>query len=108
MPRTVQRQRKKVYAIEKVPDEESPTEDSDLDSMGDAIREQSDDDQDPREEFLVEYQEETPLEMQDMQLESGIPQDTSTKTCANTHKMHKHSWLHQPKEWNTYMEQPEK
>ncbi|MBW0509293.1 hypothetical protein O181_049008 [Austropuccinia psidii MF-1] len=47
--------KKKVYAIEKVPEEESPTEDSESDSMGDAIREPSDDDQDPREEFLVEY-----------------------------------------------------
>ncbi|MBW0543362.1 hypothetical protein O181_083077 [Austropuccinia psidii MF-1] len=47
--------------------------------MGDAIREPSDDDQDPREEFLVEYQEETPLEIQDIQLEAGMPQDTSNK-----------------------------
>ncbi|MBW0573615.1 hypothetical protein O181_113330, partial [Austropuccinia psidii MF-1] len=46
--------KKKVYAIEKVPEEESPTEDSESDSMGDAIREQSDDEQDPREEFLVQ------------------------------------------------------
>ncbi|MBW0470755.1 hypothetical protein O181_010470 [Austropuccinia psidii MF-1] len=45
--------KKKVYAIEEVPEEESPTEDSASDSMGDAIREQSDDEQDPREEFLV-------------------------------------------------------
>ncbi|MBW0577148.1 hypothetical protein O181_116863 [Austropuccinia psidii MF-1] len=67
----------KVYAIEKVPEEESPTEDSDSDSMDDAIREQSDDEQDPREEFLVEYQEETPLEIQDIQLEAGMPQYTS-------------------------------
>ncbi|MBW0525344.1 hypothetical protein O181_065059 [Austropuccinia psidii MF-1] len=35
--------KKKVYSIEKVPEE-----DSDSDSMGDAIRDQSDDDQDPR------------------------------------------------------------
>ncbi|MBW0520162.1 hypothetical protein O181_059877 [Austropuccinia psidii MF-1] len=41
--------KEKVYAIEKVPEEESPTEDSDSDFMGDAIREQFDDDQDPRE-----------------------------------------------------------
>ncbi|MBW0517881.1 hypothetical protein O181_057596 [Austropuccinia psidii MF-1] len=34
--------KKKVYAIEKVPEEESPTEDSDSDSMGDSIKEQSD------------------------------------------------------------------
>ncbi|MBW0507294.1 hypothetical protein O181_047009 [Austropuccinia psidii MF-1] len=53
--------KKKVYAIEKFQEEESPTEDSDSDSMGDAIREQSDEEQDPREEFLVEYQEENPL-----------------------------------------------
>ncbi|MBW0465639.1 hypothetical protein O181_005354 [Austropuccinia psidii MF-1] len=47
--------KKKVYAIEKVPEEESPTEDSESDSMGDAIREQYDEEQHPREEFLVEY-----------------------------------------------------
>ncbi|MBW0513316.1 hypothetical protein O181_053031 [Austropuccinia psidii MF-1] len=46
--------KKKVYAIEKLPEEESPTENSDSDSMGDSIREQSDEEQDPREEFLVE------------------------------------------------------
>ncbi|MBW0518140.1 hypothetical protein O181_057855 [Austropuccinia psidii MF-1] len=53
--------RKKVYATEKDPEEESPTEDSESDSMDDAIREPSDDDQDQREEPIVEYQEETPL-----------------------------------------------
>ncbi|MBW0525049.1 hypothetical protein O181_064764 [Austropuccinia psidii MF-1] len=73
------KEKKKVYAIEKVPEEESPTEDSESGSMGDAIREPSDDDQDPREEFLVEYQEETQLQMQDIQLEAGRPQDTSNK-----------------------------
>ncbi|MBW0568296.1 hypothetical protein O181_108011 [Austropuccinia psidii MF-1] len=77
--------KKKVYAIEKVPEEESPTEDSDSDSMGNAIREQSDEEKDPREEFLVEYQEETPLEIQDIQLEAGMPQDTANKN------LHKHT-----------------
>ncbi|MBW0519892.1 hypothetical protein O181_059607 [Austropuccinia psidii MF-1] len=48
--------KKKVFAIEKVREEESPTDDSESDSMGDAIREQPDEDQDPREEFLLEYQ----------------------------------------------------
>ncbi|MBW0557588.1 hypothetical protein O181_097303 [Austropuccinia psidii MF-1] len=72
--------KKKVYAIEKVPEEESPTEDSESDSMGDAIRETSDDDQDPREEFLVEYQEETPLKIHNIQLEAGMPQDTANKS----------------------------
>ncbi|MBW0513571.1 hypothetical protein O181_053286 [Austropuccinia psidii MF-1] len=47
--------------------------------MGNSIRERSDDDQDPREEFLVEYQEETQLEIQDIQLEAGRPQDTAKK-----------------------------
>ncbi|MBW0508096.1 hypothetical protein O181_047811 [Austropuccinia psidii MF-1] len=51
------KENKRVYSVEKVPEEESPTEDSESDSMGDAIREQSDDDQDAREELLVEYQE---------------------------------------------------
>ncbi|MBW0519091.1 hypothetical protein O181_058806 [Austropuccinia psidii MF-1] len=76
---TLQDAKRKVYEIEKVPEEESPTEDSDSNSLGDAIREQSDDDQDPREEFLAEYKEETPLEIQDIQLEAGMPQDTSNK-----------------------------
>ncbi|MBW0511561.1 hypothetical protein O181_051276 [Austropuccinia psidii MF-1] len=71
--------KKKVYAIEKVQEEESPTEDSKSDSMGDAIREQSDKEQDPREEFLVEYQEEAPLEIQDIQFEAGTPEDTANK-----------------------------
>ncbi|MBW0461313.1 hypothetical protein O181_001028 [Austropuccinia psidii MF-1] len=43
-------------AKKKVSEEESPTEDSESYSMGDAIREKSDDDQDPRKELLVEYQ----------------------------------------------------
>ncbi|MBW0471326.1 hypothetical protein O181_011041 [Austropuccinia psidii MF-1] len=70
---------KKVFAIEKVQEEESPTENAESDCMGDSIKEQSDEQQDPREEFLVEYQEEAPLEIQDIQLESGIPQDTANK-----------------------------
>ncbi|MBW0522884.1 hypothetical protein O181_062599 [Austropuccinia psidii MF-1] len=53
--------------------------------MGDAIREQSDDGQDPREEFVVEFQEETSLEIQDIQLEAGVPQDTANKNlCKHT------------------------
>ncbi|MBW0562044.1 hypothetical protein O181_101759 [Austropuccinia psidii MF-1] len=71
--------KKKVSAIEKVPEEESPAEGSDSYSMGDAIREQSEDDQSPREEFLVEYQEENPLEIHDIQLEAGMPQNTANK-----------------------------
>ncbi|MBW0477811.1 hypothetical protein O181_017526 [Austropuccinia psidii MF-1] len=70
--------KKKGYAIEKVT-EESQTKDSESDSMGDAIREQSDNYQDLKEEFLVEYQEETQIEIQDIQLEAGIPQDTANK-----------------------------
>ncbi|MBW0497309.1 hypothetical protein O181_037024 [Austropuccinia psidii MF-1] len=76
---------KEVYAIEKVTEEESPTEDSDSDSMGDAIREQSYEEQDPREEFLVEYQEEPLLDIQEIQLEAGMPQETANKNlCKNT------------------------
>ncbi|MBW0518604.1 hypothetical protein O181_058319 [Austropuccinia psidii MF-1] len=76
---------KKLYAIEKVPEEESPTEDCDSDSMGDAMRDQSDEEKDPREDFSVEYQEETPLEIQHIQLEAGMPQDTANKNlCKHT------------------------
>ncbi|MBW0571979.1 hypothetical protein O181_111694 [Austropuccinia psidii MF-1] len=53
--------------------------------MGDSIREPSDDDPNPREEFLVKYQEETPLEIQYIQLEAGMPQDTANKNlCQHT------------------------
>ncbi|MBW0474586.1 hypothetical protein O181_014301 [Austropuccinia psidii MF-1] len=51
--------------------------------MGDSIREQSDDDQYPREELLVEYQEEKPLDIKDIQLEAGIPQETAKKNLCN-------------------------
>ncbi|MBW0466276.1 hypothetical protein O181_005991 [Austropuccinia psidii MF-1] len=60
--------KKKVYAIERVPEKESPTKDSESYPMGNAIREKSDEDQDPRKEFLVEYQEETLVKIQDIQL----------------------------------------
>ncbi|MBW0514756.1 hypothetical protein O181_054471 [Austropuccinia psidii MF-1] len=40
--------KKKVYAIEQDPEEESPTENFGSDSMGDATREHSDDEQDPK------------------------------------------------------------
>ncbi|MBW0466768.1 hypothetical protein O181_006483 [Austropuccinia psidii MF-1] len=103
----VPKAKKKVYAIQKVPEEGSPTEDSDSEAMGDSIREPSDDDQDPREEFLVEYQEEILREIKDIQLESGCHRTLPTKPCANIHKMHKHSWLHQPKGWHIYMKQPQ-
>ncbi|MBW0563256.1 hypothetical protein O181_102971 [Austropuccinia psidii MF-1] len=77
--------KEKDYSIEQVPEEESSTEDSESDSMGDAIREKSDEDKDPREEFLVEYQEETQLEIQDIKLEEGMPQDTANKNfCKHT------------------------
>ncbi|MBW0560621.1 hypothetical protein O181_100336 [Austropuccinia psidii MF-1] len=52
--------------LKKAAEEESPTEGSDSDSMGDSIREQSDEEKDPRQEFLVEYQEETRLEIKDI------------------------------------------
>ncbi|MBW0515514.1 hypothetical protein O181_055229 [Austropuccinia psidii MF-1] len=50
--------KKKFYSIEQVPEEESPKEDSESDSMVISIREHSDYYKEPREEFLVEYQEE--------------------------------------------------
>ncbi|MBW0465682.1 hypothetical protein O181_005397 [Austropuccinia psidii MF-1] len=79
------KENKKFYAIEQVPEEELPTEDSESDSMCDAIREHCNDDPYPKKEFLVEYQEETQLETQDRQLEAGMPQDTANKNlCKHT------------------------
>ncbi|MBW0518207.1 hypothetical protein O181_057922 [Austropuccinia psidii MF-1] len=49
---------KKKNSCHNFPEDEYPTEDFESDSMHDAIRERFDEDQDPREEFLVEYQEE--------------------------------------------------
>ncbi|MBW0507281.1 hypothetical protein O181_046996 [Austropuccinia psidii MF-1] len=41
--------------------------------------------QDPREEFLVEYKEETPLEIQEIHLEAGMPHNTAKKNlCKHT------------------------
>ncbi|MBW0493623.1 hypothetical protein O181_033338 [Austropuccinia psidii MF-1] len=57
--------------------------------MGDSIREKSDEDQDPREVFLVEYQEEAQLEIQEIQLEAGMPQDNANKNlCKHTQDAH--------------------
>ncbi|MBW0526089.1 hypothetical protein O181_065804 [Austropuccinia psidii MF-1] len=55
--------KKKFYSIENVPEEESPTWDYGSDSMGYSIIEHSYDDQDPKEELIVEYQEETQLQV---------------------------------------------
>ncbi|MBW0522647.1 hypothetical protein O181_062362 [Austropuccinia psidii MF-1] len=49
------RAKKKVYAIEKVPEEESQTEDSDSDSLGDAIREQAGTPQDTSNKNLCKH-----------------------------------------------------
>ncbi|MBW0489993.1 hypothetical protein O181_029708 [Austropuccinia psidii MF-1] len=67
---------KNIYSIEQVPEEEIQEEDFESDSMGDSIREHSDDDQEPIEEVLAKYKEETPLEIEDIDLEAGLAQDT--------------------------------
>ncbi|MBW0578747.1 hypothetical protein O181_118462 [Austropuccinia psidii MF-1] len=69
----VQRQRKKFYSIEQVPEEESPKEDSESDSMVISIREHSDDYKEPREELLVEYQEEKKTRNPGYTVESRSP-----------------------------------
>ncbi|MBW0462488.1 hypothetical protein O181_002203 [Austropuccinia psidii MF-1] len=69
--------KRKIYSIQQVPGEEIQEEDSKFDTMSEAIRENSDDDQDSKEELLVEYQEETKLEIKDIKLEARLPQDTA-------------------------------
>ncbi|MBW0475749.1 hypothetical protein O181_015464 [Austropuccinia psidii MF-1] len=85
----------KDYGFEKVPEEESQTEDSESDSMGDAITEQSDEEQDPREEFVMEYQEETQLKIQEKLVEGGMPQATSNKILCK-HKQNAQKFLVTP------------
>ncbi|MBW0462733.1 hypothetical protein O181_002448 [Austropuccinia psidii MF-1] len=87
--------KKKFHTIEQVPEEESPTEDSESESIGDAIREHSDDDQYQKEEFLVKYQGETQLEIQDVHSEAGIPQDTENKNLCK-HKQDAQTFLLTP------------
>ncbi|MBW0487726.1 hypothetical protein O181_027441 [Austropuccinia psidii MF-1] len=84
MPITVQRKRRKSMPLRNS-QRRNPPQRILNETMGDAIREKSDEVQDPRDEFLVEYQEETPLEIQDMQLEEVMPQDTANKNlCKHT------------------------
>ncbi|MBW0554461.1 hypothetical protein O181_094176 [Austropuccinia psidii MF-1] len=53
--------------------------------MGHFIRKNSDDDQDQREELLVEYQEVEKPEIQDTQLQAGLLPDTANKNlCKHT------------------------
>ncbi|MBW0493397.1 hypothetical protein O181_033112 [Austropuccinia psidii MF-1] len=61
--------------------------------MGDAIREKSDEEQDAREEFLVEHQKESPLQIQHIQSEEGMSQDTSNKNlCKHTQDAQTFLW----------------
>ncbi|MBW0482823.1 hypothetical protein O181_022538 [Austropuccinia psidii MF-1] len=94
--------KKKVYDIDKVPEEESPTEDCESDSMSDSIRKESDDEKNPKEEFLVEYQEETTLEIQDIQLKAGMPQDTANKNLCK-HTQDKQTFLVTPTKGMKYI-----
>ncbi|MBW0564967.1 hypothetical protein O181_104682 [Austropuccinia psidii MF-1] len=83
---------KKIYAIEKAQEEETQGENCESDSMGVDIRYNSEDEKYPIEEFLVEYQEETEQELQEIQFEVGQLQETESRICANTHKMHRSSY----------------
>ncbi|MBW0473341.1 hypothetical protein O181_013056 [Austropuccinia psidii MF-1] len=84
MPITVLRQRRKSMPLRKS-QRRNPPQRILNQTPCDALREQSDKDQYPRDEFLVEYQEERPLEIQEIGLEAGIPQGTASKNlCKNT------------------------
>ncbi|MBW0477558.1 hypothetical protein O181_017273 [Austropuccinia psidii MF-1] len=76
--------RENIYAIEKLPEEEVQALDFESEFMGESIRENSDDEKDPIEEFLVEYQEES-------HLEEVLPQETSSKDLFKNKNMHKNA-----------------
>ncbi|MBW0495962.1 hypothetical protein O181_035677 [Austropuccinia psidii MF-1] len=94
--------KKKVYSIEKVQEEESSTEDSSSDSMADANRELSDEDTAPKEDFLVLYQEETQLEIEDIHLEADMPQDTANENLCK-HTQDAQTFLVTPTKGMTYI-----
>ncbi|MBW0573532.1 hypothetical protein O181_113247 [Austropuccinia psidii MF-1] len=53
--------------------------------MGDSIRQDSIDEQDPKAEFQVEHQEEKQLEIQEIQFEAGMLKDAENKNlCKHT------------------------
>ncbi|MBW0579308.1 hypothetical protein O181_119023 [Austropuccinia psidii MF-1] len=52
--------------------------------------------------FLVEYQEETPLEIQDIQLEAGMPQDTANRNLCK-HTQYAETFLVMPTKGMTYI-----
>ncbi|MBW0533301.1 hypothetical protein O181_073016 [Austropuccinia psidii MF-1] len=97
------KKKKKIYAIEKVQEEEIQEKDSESYSIGDSFGESSDYDQDPLEKYLVVYQEETQPEIQEEQLEEGLPHESANKyLCKQTQGAQ--SFLVKPtKEWNTFM-----
>ncbi|MBW0477151.1 hypothetical protein O181_016866 [Austropuccinia psidii MF-1] len=70
--------------------------------MRDSIREKYDEEKDPIEEFLVAYQEETPLEIQDIQLEAGMPKENANKNLCK-HKQDEHTFL-----WGTLLHSGQK
>ncbi|MBW0594179.1 hypothetical protein O181_133894 [Austropuccinia psidii MF-1] len=78
MPKTVQRQRRKSMPLIKSQRILNQT-------LWEMPSEKNLIEQHPREEFLLDYQEEAPLEIQDIHLEEGMPQDTANKNlCKHT------------------------
>ncbi|MBW0469012.1 hypothetical protein O181_008727 [Austropuccinia psidii MF-1] len=100
---TFPKAKKKFYAIEKVLEEEYPTQDCESDSMGYSIREPSDDDQDPKEQFVVVYQEETQLQLQDIQLEAGMPKETEKENLCK-HLQDAQTFLVKPTKGMAYID----
>ncbi|MBW0498212.1 hypothetical protein O181_037927 [Austropuccinia psidii MF-1] len=75
--------------------------------MGDSITEQSDEYKDPREDFLMKYQEETHLEIQEIQLEAGMPQETENKNMCK-HTQYAKTFLVTPTKGMEYIHEKDK
>ncbi|MBW0529680.1 hypothetical protein O181_069395 [Austropuccinia psidii MF-1] len=71
---------KNIYDIKELPREEPQTENYDSDSMGKSLRKDSEEEQDLIEEHMVEYQDEPQIEVQDIELEEGMKQETTNKS----------------------------
>ncbi|MBW0476483.1 hypothetical protein O181_016198 [Austropuccinia psidii MF-1] len=71
--------------------ESKQREDPEYESMGDAIRENSDDNRDEIEELLIEYQEETQLKPRTYRWKQAYHKKMPMKPYENIHNIHKHS-----------------
>ncbi|MBW0544331.1 hypothetical protein O181_084046 [Austropuccinia psidii MF-1] len=85
MQKILQNKKKKIYAIDEKSEEEPVGDRSDSEQMGSGIKAYSQSESESIEEYIVECNEKISLYIQDIELDSGIPQVTTDKEhCKHT------------------------